>query len=602
MARHARFLHPEKRARYQLHLLTVVLLLMYFVAGTTFSGARVMFPNNSGRIIDVTQYGADGTDEKDDTEAIQAALDHLEANKGGTVYLPPGDYLTSRTIYIRGPRWVGASLIGAGKQVTSITYTGGKFVNVIEALPDAYGGVRLTDLTVKGGPSDSGDGAARYCFYAAEFHRGCEITRCTFRNAFGLIRIERGFFSKMHNNDFRDTVTNRDDSSISHAQWLEVHGPESAPVYLKTLGACNLNNNSFFRIGSESKGVLTHVAVWLNHGTGTFNEIDLERCDKPGVQTLLRLDDWGGTAKGWHVEWDKATRAVIEVNGSKPLAISDCVFYAQACETFLLNNSWAAVRVQDSSFESLFAGSLFSSANGKNSNAGTFFENCTVRQGKRVTNADFSDEEANILDTHKGILGFSYPLGVPDTPQGPPQTAQRTVFPRRIEGYRTSVGTDRNGIYVQVTGGRFRREDGSIVYTPYPVRRRALRLRPGKPGWYRLYVGEAGQAYLVNCEKRPESPCGNWLAEIHLPADGSTATVTDNPRLGMPGRYVEYSTNCETWLPSVPKRGYWHAGDRVFNAAPTVGAPAEWVCVKTGYATENAVFEPVAFVKSTAQP
>src|SRR3984957_13611029 len=54
---------------------------------------------------------ADG--KEDDSAAVQAAIDKLQATKGeGVVFIPPGRYRISRTIYL----WPGVRVIGYGSQ------------------------------------------------------------------------------------------------------------------------------------------------------------------------------------------------------------------------------------------------------------------------------------------------------------------------------------------------------------------------------------------------------------------------------------------------------------------------------------------------------
>lgn len=56
----------------------------------------------SGKKINVTdsEYGAKGSDRKDDTEAIQKALDEVGEAGGGTVYIPSGKYYIEKSLII----------------------------------------------------------------------------------------------------------------------------------------------------------------------------------------------------------------------------------------------------------------------------------------------------------------------------------------------------------------------------------------------------------------------------------------------------------------------------------------------------------------------
>lgn len=79
--------------------------------------------------VSVKDFGAVGNGVADDTAAIQAAIDAtiaLSPTTGyGIIYLPPGNYRITSTIYLKGPS---VRLVGAGENGTTITYdnaTGG---------------------------------------------------------------------------------------------------------------------------------------------------------------------------------------------------------------------------------------------------------------------------------------------------------------------------------------------------------------------------------------------------------------------------------------------------------------------------------------------
>ncbi|MEM9280535.1 MAG: glycosyl hydrolase family 28-related protein [Verrucomicrobiota bacterium] len=75
------------------------LLWMAFIQAEDY-GVPVLFPEKAG-LLDVRDYGANGDDENDDTEAIQRALDaHPNGNR--IVYLPPGEFIVRDTL--RWPR------------------------------------------------------------------------------------------------------------------------------------------------------------------------------------------------------------------------------------------------------------------------------------------------------------------------------------------------------------------------------------------------------------------------------------------------------------------------------------------------------------------
>ena len=50
-------------------------------------------PEPTGKIFNITDYGAIPNDDKEDRNAIQAAVDAASANGGGIVFFPPGKFL-----------------------------------------------------------------------------------------------------------------------------------------------------------------------------------------------------------------------------------------------------------------------------------------------------------------------------------------------------------------------------------------------------------------------------------------------------------------------------------------------------------------------------
>ena len=59
------------------------------------------------------EFHVHGDGKEDDSAAVQAAIDKLQAAKGeGVVFIPPGRYRISRTIYL----WPGVRVIGYGAQ------------------------------------------------------------------------------------------------------------------------------------------------------------------------------------------------------------------------------------------------------------------------------------------------------------------------------------------------------------------------------------------------------------------------------------------------------------------------------------------------------
>jgi hypothetical protein len=85
------------------------------------AGAAGRSPGQSGAVFNVRDYGGTANDGTDDREAIRAAVQAARAAGGGTVYFPPGIYLTSHTEWKSLAR---ISFRGAGRGRTVIRRSG----------------------------------------------------------------------------------------------------------------------------------------------------------------------------------------------------------------------------------------------------------------------------------------------------------------------------------------------------------------------------------------------------------------------------------------------------------------------------------------------
>ena len=87
-------------------------------SGITLANGNVAEPVASGTAVNVLQFGADPTGVDDSTAAIQAAIGaYADAT---TVYIPEGTYLLTDNLFLG----INSKLIGAGSNVTTLSYTG----------------------------------------------------------------------------------------------------------------------------------------------------------------------------------------------------------------------------------------------------------------------------------------------------------------------------------------------------------------------------------------------------------------------------------------------------------------------------------------------
>lgn len=81
----------------------------------------------SGCIFNVENYGANGADNNLDRAAIQAAIEAARINKGGTVFLPAGNYFVDSSLFIGTggnadiDKGNNVSIVGEGRHLSTIT-------------------------------------------------------------------------------------------------------------------------------------------------------------------------------------------------------------------------------------------------------------------------------------------------------------------------------------------------------------------------------------------------------------------------------------------------------------------------------------------------
>ncbi len=140
------------------------------------------------KIYNVLAYGAKGDGATDDSEAIQAAIDAAEA--GGIVYFPAGIYLIGTEL-----SWTadGVSLIGAGKDVTTLRNASGLGANSLIGLTgesdDYIENVHIEGITFRNGTASEASYTAGMDCIVAEYVDGLVIHDCKFtevQGAFGV--------------------------------------------------------------------------------------------------------------------------------------------------------------------------------------------------------------------------------------------------------------------------------------------------------------------------------------------------------------------------------------------------------------------------------
>ena len=106
----------------------------------------------------VTSYGANGNDKKDDTSAIQKALDEAVEGTNIVVQIPSGTYYISKTLYIQSNTTL--KLSSDAKIVRSDSALSKNMLRTADGshVSSGYGGYSLAhDITVTGGTWDGGN-------------------------------------------------------------------------------------------------------------------------------------------------------------------------------------------------------------------------------------------------------------------------------------------------------------------------------------------------------------------------------------------------------------------------------------------------------------
>jgi hypothetical protein len=121
------------------------------VASTSGSWVRVY-----AGALNVKWFGAKGDGTTDDATPMQAAIDLVYALGGGSVFLPPGEYLISSQIGIAVAAGINCKIFGAGQNATKITIdssldTSAGAIAIGVATSVGGCGVSVFDLTIAGG-------------------------------------------------------------------------------------------------------------------------------------------------------------------------------------------------------------------------------------------------------------------------------------------------------------------------------------------------------------------------------------------------------------------------------------------------------------------
>jgi hypothetical protein len=195
-------------------------------------------------------YGAIGDGSTDDTAAIQAAIDHLQVNGGGTLLFPPGTYLITSTL-----------TIGNGSSSAFATYSGVQLVGAGGAVMPGPG--NLAAVTIKSGVAGP---AIRIQGPIGSWgvENICISITTTSTSAIGL-EIISGQYGRTRN--------------------LMVTGCYGISINMTTVGTSYLSEHNRF----------DNTAIYLPSGAGSAIGILISGAGASGGSTGTAFDEWHNT-------------------------------------------------------------------------------------------------------------------------------------------------------------------------------------------------------------------------------------------------------------------------------------------------------------------
>lgn len=163
--------------------------------------------------VSVTWFGATGDGATDDSDAIQAAFDYVEAQGSGNLFFPPGSYRTTKEITL--PVASNIKIFGAGKDLTELLFDWGGDPSVSKGLNGTYptqqNGLTIKDITFRS--PNNNDTAIYYAIFFFGLIDDVLIERCRFKNIrtsalrFSFAVTTQGDNCKIINCDFENINT-----------------------------------------------------------------------------------------------------------------------------------------------------------------------------------------------------------------------------------------------------------------------------------------------------------------------------------------------------------------------------------------------------------
>jgi hypothetical protein len=541
--------------------------------------------------VSVKDFGAVGNGVADDTLAVQSAINAIAAAGGGVVLFPQGTYGVTSTITISSNN---TTLQGQGDG-TQIKYIGSAQIDyLLYGAATATENIIIQDMRLLGGNFQLGK--VKWVLYMEEFHRECVLRNLVIREGLGLLNLQACYYGKMENVQCIQTVPNPQTQGWSLADWQDVYGTGTAPIYFGgNGGATQIDRFTISKVGSElHTGNTGQNIVLFDRASCMVNSMSYEACcvDYDGfsprtVNGIQVYFSWC-TFNNFYTELTGAETRQFYAAGRGQMIFNSAFIYqfnGGSGSRLFDNDSTHEIVVNNAEIYRISA-DLFARQSGSFSGGGVAFQfnNCVTATGERYTDASVNAQTENTYDTRGSINK----LGMPDVSVFP-TNPRDSLFPQKNIGLVVTSGSDANGAFVQATAGVLMNDRGNLVNTRIPTSSSfstmvVYKLRPQTASrYYRLFMGIGGNFYLTESATPYTDDRGNWLAGFQTDGSGAIISLADNPRLSYRGTYTNGKARFNLGFGSAPASGNWNGGDTAyFNDPQSNVGYMGWVCTFPG--------------------
>ena len=502
---------------------------------------------------DIRRYGAT-TSASDNYTALQDALDVINQNGGGTVIVPSGSFnYTGATALVM---YANTIIQGQGISESVIRYNGTSFIDVLTVDPTLPSdvGVAVRDIQLSGGAFQNGK--ARYSFYATTWGRGCELRNVWMREGLGTLYIGTGTYSSAKNVICGPVVPLESNSGASNAQYNAVYDATSGSFYYggNSVSIKGIKIQSFVT-ENDNGGSTPENAIFFQGSSYLIDDISVETLTssvKPNA--VITFNGGKFSLRGLYSESINFTNYFMLAQGASLVSIDGINFLTIDGQTLFENQGTGAIEISNYTFYDMDVNRAYNVPNsGLNAGNGVDFSNGNWSSGGRVTDPGVNADSNNVNDTD----GKTYELGTTNGSFRRANDGPR-MYPRKVSGLTVTASSDGSGHYVQITGGVLLNERGKYVSVKRQTQSGSAnlvvyRLRPTTASkFYEVYIGDAGNIYLVENGSATTTWRGDKIAEFDT--DGATAitNLTDNPLLSVRGQYTPGTDRVIFYVSSIP--------------------------------------------------